>query len=255
MSTLNTQAAALVIGAGERQGIGGAVAALVAKQGLHLFLAGRTEEKIGRLADLIRAEGGDVTTVVVDSTRADDIQSLFAQIAASGLPLRFMLYNTGRNLPALLMDSTDRMIEGHWRRCVYGGALAGQAAVRLMQQQSDTDYGRGTIIYTGASASMRGKPMFAAFAAAKAGARMMAQSMAREFGPQGIHVGHVVIDGLVNGAVVRSIGPLGKLLVRTKGDGGALLPDEVAKSIFTLHQQPKTAWTHELDLRPYKEVF
>ena len=97
--------------------------------------------------------------------------------------------------------------------------------------------------------------MFAAFAAAKAGARMMAQSMAREFGPQGIHVGVVIIDGLVDGAVARSFGPLGKLMVRSKGDEGCLSPDEVAKSVLMLHQQHKTAWTHELDLRPFKEVF
>ena len=171
------------------------------------------------------------------------------------MPLRFVVYNTGRNLPAALLDSDQRLIEGHWRRCVLGGMLVGQAAVRQMLDQPEEGGQRGTIIYTGASASMRGKPMFAAFASAKAAARAMAQSMAREFGPKGVHVGHIVIDGLVDGAIVRSFGGLGKLLLRNKGENGALHPDEVAQAFWMLHQQQPTAWTQEMDLRPYKEVF
>lgn len=246
---------AIVVGAGERQGIGGAVAALMAQQGLHVFIAGRTETKLRALAETITAEGGEVSIVVTDSTKPADVSALFEQALSSGGDIRFVLYNTGRNLPAPFVDSSDRLIEGHWRRCVLGGMLVGQAAIPVMLKQADQGRGKGTIIYTGASASLRGKPLFAGFSAAKAGLRNMAQSMAREFGPQGVHIGHIVIDGLVNGAVVRSVGPIGKLLLRQKGDDGALLPDEVAQSFLTMHQQPKTAWTHELDLRPYKESF
>jgi NAD(P)-dependent dehydrogenase (short-subunit alcohol dehydrogenase family) len=255
MAQAKTQDIAIIIGAGERQGIGGAVAALIAQRGMHVFIAGRTEAKLQALAAAITAEGGKVSTVVTDSTQAADIERLFEQAMATGGELRFVLYNTGRNLPAAFMDSTERLVQGHWQRCVLGGLLVGQQAIRVMQQQADHGLGKGTIIYTGASASLRGKPLFSGFASAKAGLRAMVQSMAREFGPQGIHIGHIVIDGLVNGAVVRSVGPLGKFLLRQKGDDGALLPDQVAKSFLTLHQQQKTAWTHELDLRPYKESF
>ena len=246
---------AIIVGAGERQGIGGAVAALMAQQGMHVFVAGRTQSKLQGLADSIEAEGGNVSVVVTDCTKPADIEALFDQALATGGELRFVLYNTGRNLPAPFMDSSDRLVEGHWRRCVLGGMLVGQAALKVMLKQPDHGRGKGTIIYTGASASLRGKPLFAGFSAAKAGVRAMAQAMAREFGPQGVHVGHIVIDGLVNGAIVRSVGPVGKFLLRQKGDDGALLPDEVAKSFLTLHQQQKTAWSHELDLRPYKESF
>lgn len=246
---------AIIVGAGEREGIGGAVATLMAKQGMQVFIAGRTQSKLQALADDLNAEGGDVSVVVTDSTKEADIQALFDKALEAGGDLRFVLYNTGRNLPAPFMESTERLVKGHWERCMLGGMLVGQRAIRAMQSQDDYGIGKGTIIYTGASASLRGKPLFAGFSSAKAGLRVMAQSMAREFGPQGIHVGHIVIDGLVNGAIVRSVGPVGKFLLRQKGDDGALLPDEVAKSFLAMHQQNKTAWTHEMDLRPYKESF
>lgn len=251
-----TQDIAVVVGVGARLGIGAAVAVKAAEAGMHVLLAGRTLEKLSALADDINQNtAGQATVVVTDSTEQADIQRLFAKVDELHGELRFVLYNTGRNLPAPFMESTERLIEGHWRRCVLGGMLVGQAAVKRMLEQSQMDTGKGTIIYTGASASLRGKPLFAGFSAAKAGVRMMAQAMAREFGPQGVHVGHIVIDGLVDGAVVRSVGPLGKYLLRQKGDDGALKPDEVAKAFLMLHQQKQSAWMHELDLRPYKEAF
>lgn len=252
---MSADQAALIVGAGARQGIGGALAAKAAAEGLHVFIAGRTLGKIEALADVIRSEGGEATALVCDSTQEAQIQAVFEAIAAYGLPLRLVVYNTGRNLPAALTDSDQRLIEGHWRRCVLGAMLVGQGAVRQMLTQQEQGGQRGTIIYTGASASMRGKPMFAAFASAKAATRAMSQSMAREFGPKGIHVGHVVIDGLVDGAIVRGFGGLGKLLLRNKGEDGALQPDEVAQAFWMLHQQQPSAWTQEMDLRPYKESF
>lgn len=249
-------AAAVVIGVGARQGIGAAVAVRAAAQGMQVFVAGRTQEKLDAIVADIEAAGGSATAVVTDSTRAEDIDHLFQQVADAGFPLRLTVYNTGRNIPAPFMESDERLFHGHWKRCVLGAMLSGQAAIRQMLKQGEIDGQRGTIIYTGASASLRGKPLFAGFASAKAGLRAMAQSMAREFGPQGIHVGHIVIDGIVEGDIVRSVGGgLGKLMLRNKGEDGALLPDEVAKAFWMLHRQPRSAWTHELDLRPHGEPF
>lgn len=249
-----TQACAVVIGVGARAGLGAAVAVKAAAEGLHVFIAGRTREKLDRIVDEIRTAGGEATAVVTDSTQAVDMTALFGQVVASAKPLSLVVYNTGRNIPAPFLDSDERLFQGHWRRCVLGPTLAGQAAIPLMLK--NTGLHKGSILFTGASASMRGKPLFAGFAAAKAAQRALAQSMAREFGPQGIHVAHVVIDGVVDGDIVRSFGGgLGKLLLRNKGKGGSLLPDEVAKSFWQLHQQQPSAWTQELDLRPYKEKF
>lgn len=252
-----TQQSAVVVGAGERKGIGGAVAAHAAREGMHVFVAGRTREKIERCAAAIEREGGAATPVVCDSTSADDIAALFATIATAGLPLRLAVYNTGRNVPAPFMQSTAELLRGHWRRCAVGGLMVGQAAIKAMlADPDDLSSHHGTVIFTGASASLRGRPLFAGFSAAKAGLRALAQSAAREFGPQGIHVAHVVIDGLVDGDVVQGLDAgIGKLLLRRKGEDGALQPDDVAKTFWMVHQQHRSAWTHELDLRPYAEGF
>ncbi len=245
---------AIVIGVGARQGIGAAIAVRAAREGLHVFVAGRTASSLERIVRGIAGDGGTATAVVCDSTRQEDLEQLFAQVGER--PLRLVVYNVGRNIPAPFLQSDTTLVEGHWRRCVLGATLTGQQAVRRMLAQGEPDGHRGTILYTGASASLRGKPMFAAFAAAKAGARAMAQSMAREFGPQGIHVAHVVIDGVVDGDIVRSVGgPLGRLLIRNKGADGALLPDAVADTFWAVHAQQRSAWTHEVDLRPYAEPF
>lgn len=256
MSTGDPKPCAVVIGVGARQGLGAAVAVKAASEGLHVFIAGRTQAKLDAIVAEIEATGGQATAVVTDSTRADQITALFEHVTASGGPLRLMVYNTGRNIPAPFMESDERLFHGHFKRCVLGAMLSGQAAIRLMLGQDEINGVHGTILYTGASASLRGKPLFAGFASAKAAARVMTQSMAREFGPRGIHVGHIVIDGIVEGEIVKSLaGGLGKLMIRNKGEDGALLPDEVAKAFWMLHTQPRSVWTHELDLRPHGESF
>ena len=233
------------------------MAAHAARTGMQVFVAGRTREKIDRCARAIEAEGGLAVPVVCDSTCADDIAALFDTVRSSGLPLRLAVYNTGRNIPAPFMQTSAELLRGHWKRCAVGGLMVGQAAIRAMLADPDEDSGHhGTLIYTGASASLRGKPLFAGFSAAKAGLRALAQSAAREFGPKGIHVAHIVIDGLVDGAVVQGLDAgLGKLILRRKGQDGALQPDDVAKAFWMLHQQHRSAWTHELDLRPHAEAF
>lgn len=250
------KAAAIIVGVGDRQGIGASVACLAAQHDLYVFIAGRTQAKLEALMVEIAQHGGTATAVVLDSTSPADIERLFAEVDKTGLVPSLVVYNTGRNIPAPFLESQPADEYGHWRRCVYGAFLVSQQALRRQLAQPASVGHRGTILFTGASASLRGKPMFAGFSAAKAALRAMAQSMAREFGPQGIHVGHVVIDGVVDGAIVRSLGGgVGKFVLRRKGTDGALIPDEVAKQFLMLHEQPRSAWTHELDLRPYTEAF
>ncbi|MGB1580433.1 MAG: SDR family NAD(P)-dependent oxidoreductase [Nevskiales bacterium] len=254
MNQRQPSATAVVIGVGARQGVGAAIAVKAAAQGMHVFVAGRTLEKLQGIVADIESAGGRATAVVTDSTQADDISALFKQASQADAPLRLVVYNTGRNIPAPFLESDERLFRGHWRRCVLGPTLTAQAAIPHMLQQDSPH--KGTILFTGASASMRGKPLFAGFASAKAGQRALAQSMAREFGPQGIHVAHVVIDGVIEGDIVRgALGGLGKLILRNKGKDGALLPDEIARNFWMLHEQAPSAWTQELDLRPYKESF
>ncbi len=242
---------AVIVGVGAREGIGGAMSVLAASKGLHVFVAGRTAARINRIVEEIHQNGGEATAIATDSTDEQAVKALFEKVAASGLPLELVVYNTGGNYPSRFLNTSEVFVEGHWRRCVLGGFLTGQAALKIMLPQ-----GRGSIIYTGATASVRGRPLFGAFASAKAGLRAMAQSMAREFGPQGIHVAHVIIDGTIEGEVVRKfMRGLGWLVLRKKGKDGGLLPDQIARNYWAIHAQPRSAWTQELDLRPFKEVF
>ncbi len=247
---------ALIVGVGNRNGIGGAVSTLIGRHGLHVVMVGRTDGKLDPLISEIEACGGSAEALTADCTLPGDMQRVFVHLKTLGKPLRFVLYNAGRNIPSAFLKSDVQLLDDHFKRGAYGGLLTGQGALRLMLQQEAIHGHRGSIFYTGASASLRGKPMFAGFSAAKAGLRAMAQSMAREFGPQGIHVGHVVIDGIIDGAIVQELGAgVGKFILSRKGKDGGLQPDEVAKAFWMLHQQPRNCWTHELDLRPYKEAF
>lgn len=247
--------AAVVIGVGARQGIGAAVAVKAAAHGMHVFIAGRTQSKLDKIVREINAQGGEATAVVTDCTSLEDLENLFEKVKSAGLTLGLTVYNTGRNLPAPFMEHDTRIIQDHWKRCVYGGAVAGQFAVGAMLEQDPINGHRGTIIYTGASASLRGKPLFSGFAAAKAGVRLMAESMFEELGPQGIHVAHVVIDGVINGELIRSVGPFGRLILNQKGQDGSLMPDEIATNYWMLHKQNPGSWCFEIDLRPFKESF
>ncbi|MES1952895.1 oxidoreductase, short chain dehydrogenase/reductase family protein [Salinisphaera sp. S4-8] len=158
-------------------------------------------------------------------------------------------FNVGSNRFKDLLDMSPEFVEGLWRECCFSGFLVGQETLRRMQP-----LGKGTLIFTGASASMRGKPKFGAFASAKAGLRMFAQAMAREFGPEGIHVAHVVVDGVVDGDRVNKFGGgAGRLYRLSKGSQGSLSTEAIAENYWHLHCQDPTAWTHELDLRPWRE--
>jgi NAD(P)-dependent dehydrogenase (short-subunit alcohol dehydrogenase family) len=250
MSQTEKRPSCIVIGAGSARGIGGACARRFAKGGFHVFVAGHTEHKISELAQTLRSEGGHVEPVVTDVTRKADIARLF-DYAMSGsqghAPPELVIYNAGNNKPIPLLDLDADAFEHYWRVGCYGGFLAGQEAVRRL-----LPLGRGSIIFTGASGSLRGREQFAHFAVAKAGLRMLAQSMAREFGPQGLHVAHVLIDGGVDGDRLRSVLPD---LADRLGEDGMLSVEGIADAYWYLHHQPRSTWTQELDLRPYRESF
>ena len=237
---------AVVVGVGPSRGLGAALARRFAKEGLHVFMGGRTAEKLEQVADEIRALGGQATAVVTDATLERDVERLFNQVAQSHR-IELVAYNVDRNASAPLLETGLGLFEQLWRQNCLGGFLVGREAVRHM-----LPHRQGSLFFTGATASLRARPPFTAFAAAKAGLRALAQGIACEFGPQGIHVAHVIIDGVIDGD--RAHAQFAEL-VRAKGEDGLLKLDAVAETYWSLHCQHKSAWTHELDLRPYKEPF
>ncbi|MGH8446924.1 MAG: SDR family NAD(P)-dependent oxidoreductase [Solimonas sp.] len=243
---------AIVVGAGVRTGIGGALCARFARAGLHVYAVGRDEKKLQSLLAAIAGEGGKATAVTLDASKPEDIASLFDRIASEGRIPELVVFNASeRNIPRAFLDMTPEFVENLWRVCCFGGFLLGHEALRRMLPRK-----KGTILFTGATASIRGRAEFGGFASAKAGLRAIAQSMAREFGPKGIHVAHVIVDGMVDGSRVKEFGNgLGKMYLLSKGADGALDPDAIAESYWQLHLQPRSVWTHELDLRPFKEPF
>ncbi|MBW2423106.1 MAG: SDR family oxidoreductase [Deltaproteobacteria bacterium] len=238
---------ALVIGVGALRGVGGAVARRIAREGLHVVVAGRSEEKLAAVVSAIEGEVGNATSVVGDATTAEGVARFFdAAEQAGGVP-ELVVYNVGNNRFAPLIEMSDEFFEGLWRVCCFGGFLTGREAANRMLPA-----GGGSLIFTGATASLRARPPFTAFASAKAALRAVAHGMAREFGKQGLHVAHVVIDGVIDGEQVNSRLPQ---LKQRLGEQGMLQPDDIAEAYWMLHRQPRSAWTLELDLRPDRESF
>lgn len=241
---------AIVIGVGPEEGLGAAVGRRFAAGGFHVFLGGRTEAKIRGVADAITADGGSAEAVVMDATSPGDVERLFGRAFAASDDIEtptVVVFNAGNNKPINFLDLSPDQFEDFWRVGCFAGFLVGQAAARRLLPS-----GQGTILFTGASASLRGRPNFVHFAAAKAGLRMISQSMAREYGPKGLHVAHILIDGGINGERLRTLWPDA---VAQRGEGGLLEIDAIAEAYRQLHQQHKSAWTQELDLRPFKESF
>ncbi|HBA67524.1 MAG TPA: glucose 1-dehydrogenase [Methylococcaceae bacterium] len=238
---------AVVIGVGPEQGLGATLAKCFSSKGLHVFIAGRSEDKLQNVAKTIRQQGGSVTLVVADATVEHDIVHLFETIALQDYPLEIAAYNVDSNIRSPLLETETETFSRLWQQNCLGGFLFGKEAVSLMLKQ-----GKGTLFFTGATASLRAKPPFTAFASAKAGLRALAQGMAREFSPRGIHVVHTILDGVIDGERARTQFPE---FVAQKGPEGLMQLDAIADTYWAMHQQHPSAWTHELDLRPFKESF
>jgi hypothetical protein len=249
MSTHTTaalNASVAVVGAGDY--IGAAIARRFAREGYAVFAGRRNGEKLGPLVREIEEAGGRCTGMSLDARQEDAVEA-FMRDADAAAPLEVVVFNVGGNVHFSLMETTERVFRKVWEMGCYAGFLTGRAAARRMLPR-----GGGSIFFTGATASMRGGSGYTAFASAKFGLRALAQSMARELGPQNIHVAHLVIDAGVDTAWVRE-------RIRQRGavdrlePGHLMNPASIAETYWQLHQQPRDAWTHELDLRPAVETW
>jgi len=237
---------ALLVGAGDA--IGAAVARRFAAGGYSVCVARRDAEKSQNLVQDIVSSGGSAQAVSTDMRNETAVQALFAQVETELGPVEICLFNAGANVKSPLIETSARLFFKAWELACYGGFLTGREAARYMVPR-----GRGTILFTGATASIRGGPGFAAFAAAKFGLRSVAQSMARELAPKNIHVAHLVIDGAIDSEAIH----------RRLSAATGVMPDlavdsliqtrSVAEAYWALHNQSRDGWTHELDLRPYSE--
>jgi len=244
---MTTNRMALVLGVGPLQGLGAALAQRFAAEGLQVVIAGRSSAKLAMVVDAIADAGGVAVPVIADATSESDIKRLFETATAGGKILHIAAYNVDSNLSAPLLETDLTMFTTLWQQNSLGAFLFGREAIKHMLPQ-----GSGTLFFTGATASLRAKPPFTAFAAAKAAVRALAQGMAREFGPQGIHVVHTIIDGVIDGERAhRHFSGF----VAAKGADGLLNLEAIAQTYWAVHQQHPSAWTHELDLRPFKEPF
>src|SRR5258707_10325119 len=241
---------AVVVGVGAERGLGAALCRRFAQGGCHVLVAGRTAAKIDKVAEAIVSAGGSAEPVATDATKEQDVVRLFDRAMAPGdgfEPVDLVVSNAGNNQRLDFREVAAAQFEDFWRVGCFSGFLVGREATRRL-----VPLGRGTIIFTGASASIRGKPGFAHFSAVKAGLRMISQSMAREYGPLGIHVAHFVVDGGIDGDRLRS---RGAAMIKERGEDGLLGIDAIAENYWHIHRQPRSAWTQEIDLRPFKETF
>ena len=234
---------ALIIGAGDATG--GAIARRFAREGYVACVTRRHADKLGPLVAAIESGGGKARAFGSDARKEEEVVALIDTIEREVGPIEVAVYNIGANVNFPIRETTARVFFKVWEMACFGGFLMGREVAKRMVPR-----GRGTILFTGASASLRGRSGFAAFASGKHALRAVAQSMARELGPENIHVAHVVIDGAIDTAWIRENFPERAVL---KGQDGILDPDAIAENYWQLHRQPRSAWTHELDLRPWME--
>ena len=235
---------ALVIGAGDSTG--GAVARRFAHEGFITCVTRRHGDKLEPLVRRIEQSGGKAHAFGSDARREEDVTALFETIERDFGPIEVVSFNVGGNVRFPIRETTTRVYTKVWEMCALAGFFAGRAAAKVMVPRQ-----RGTILFTGATASVRGGAGYAAFAGGKHALRALAQSMARELGPEGIHVAHVVVDGAIDTDFTRHRAP--DSYEARKAADGILNPDSIAQNYWMLHNQPRDAWTHELDLRPWTE--
>ncbi len=238
---------AMVVGVGPERGLGAALAMCFAEKGLHVFMVGRSEEKLNNIAQLIQETGRSATAIVADVTVEQDVGRCFDVLRERGDIIQVAAYNVDSNIPAPFLQTDVTTFTTLWQQNCLGAFLFAKEIIAIMQAQQ-----QGTVFFTGATGSLRAKPPFTAFASAKAGLRALAQGLAREFSPLGVHVVHTVIDGVIDGDRARNQFPE---YVKAKGPEGLLQLEAIAQTYWAIHQQPRSAWTHELDLRSFKEPF
>jgi NAD(P)-dependent dehydrogenase (short-subunit alcohol dehydrogenase family) len=244
---MHQSCSAIVVGVGPERGLGASLARCFAEKGLHVFIAGRSEEKLQSIVAQIQKTGGTATSVVTDITIELDVSRLFEIVRARGDAIHVAAYNVDSNIPAPFLETKVDTFTTLWQQNCLGAFLFAKQIVDIMQAQQ-----QGTLFFTGATASLRAKPPFTAFAAAKAGLRALAQGLAREFSPQGVHIVHTIIDGVIDGDRAQNQFPQ---YVKAKGKEGLLQLEAIVQTYWAIHQQHPSAWTHELDLRPFKENF
>jgi NAD(P)-dependent dehydrogenase (short-subunit alcohol dehydrogenase family) len=236
---------AWIAGVGPSAGLGAALARRFAKEGYIAVLTGRNAERVNAVSAEIAQSGARALSLPGDVSSPVDIERLVADIGAIGR-LRVAVFNAGNAVRGTPLELTPEQFESTWRGSTYAGYLFARAALPALLSTG------GSLLFTGATASLRGRGPFVAFASAKAGLRSVAQSFAREYGPKGVHVAHIIIDGGIDGERLKNAAPH---RMAEAGADGLLNPDAIAATYWDIHRQHRSAWTHELDLRPYKESF
>jgi NAD(P)-dependent dehydrogenase (short-subunit alcohol dehydrogenase family) len=231
---------AIVIGVGPDRGLGAQLCKRFAAEGLHIIVAGRTKSALDAVANSIQSAGGQATAVIADASREADVVALFDR---AGPELDLAIYNAGNNTPGRIVEMEASYFEQSWRVVCFGGFLFGREAVRRMLPNKS-----GTLLFTGASASLRGRPNFGAFNSSKAALRTLAQAMAKEYADDGIHVGHVVVDGAIGGEKIMKRFP-----DAANREDTLISIEGIVDGFVFLHKQPRRAWSFELDVRTSKE--
>ncbi|MCX7170757.1 MAG: SDR family NAD(P)-dependent oxidoreductase [Proteobacteria bacterium] len=243
MTENSTAGVCLVVGAGDA--LGGAIARRFAAGGYRVCVARRDKSRLDPLVAQLAAAGRTALAFALDARRPEQVTEIFEKIEKEVGPLDVVVFNVGGNVRASILEMTEQKYFKTWEQCAFSGFLVGREAARRMIPRK-----KGTILFTGATASLRGGSQFAAFAGGKHALRALAQSMARELGPNGIHVAHVVIDGVIrdSAAPAEMVEAISK-----NGEDALLVPDDIAENFSHLHRQPRNSWTHEMDLRPWVE--
>jgi len=238
---------AIIIGAGDATG--SAITKKFASNGYKVCPVRRPKsiDKVNKLAEEINNSGGWAKGFGVDARNEDAIKDLFSEVEESIAPIDVVVFNPGANVFFPIEDTTSRVFKKVWEMAAFAGFLTGREGAKYMKKRN-----QGSIFFTGATASLRGSSGFSAFSSAKFALRAVAQSMARELGPEGIHVAHFVIDGAIDTQFIKELFPD---IYALKEKDGILQPEAIADAYWFVHTQHRSAWTHELDLRPYMEKF
>lgn len=243
-----TKPICLIIGAGDY--IGAAIAKRFAKGGYHIAMGRRRGEMFAPLITEIEVEGGSATGYTWDARKEATAEEMFAKVEADLGPIDICIFNVGGNVYFPIADTTERVFRKVWEMCAYAAFLSGREAAKYMVPRE-----KGSIFFTGATASMKGNAGFAAFASGKFALRGLAQAMARELGPKNIHVAHLIIDAGVDTEFVRDRKRQAGIDPNDLPEDTLMNPNSIAEAYWYLHHQPRDGWTHELDIRPFAEKF